>query len=129
MKPEQLKEALLLAGWRFGLQPFRTASVDWYAWMPRELRETVSHCVCNDRPPSFCLEPFSIELDGVTHSSVTFRLCGELPNGQWVDLRAYSVQMEDAMKTISPAKAVLFAAWEAAYAAAITATANINTKG
>lgn len=118
MTPENLKQALEAAGWQTSEQILRSAgnTVDWYAWPPRSQRATPTNCACNDKPPSFVLEPFSFEMNAKFMSSVTFRLCGELPNGRWVDFKVYSVDMDEAMQEIEPAKAVLFAAWEAACA-------------
>ena len=95
MTPDELKQALIAAGWRISEQRFRDLGCNWYAWLPREQRAMLSDCACNDKPPSFTIEPASIEIHDKIHSSVTFRLCGELPNGRWVDLQAYKEIKED----------------------------------
>lgn len=119
MSITELKAALEAAGWRISaIEPHYGSN--WYAWLPRDARATKSACACNDKPPSFCIEPSSFDYSGVKHSSATFRLCGELPNGHWVDLRVYSVPVSEVMAAVEPAKAALFAAWEASVAATQT---------
>lgn len=118
MIPNQLRHSLEALGWRTDEQHLVHSGNEcrWYAWAPREMRKTPTDCACNDKPPSLAIEPFSFEMNGVQHSSVTFRLTGELPSSRWVDFRVYSVDMDECVQEIDAAKAVLLGAWEAACA-------------
>lgn len=110
MTPAELKESLIAAGWTISIQPRKTGC-DWYAWARK--REGIPDCACNDKPPSFVVTPYAIDVNGPWHS-VEFSVCGELPNGRWVELKVYSVPMDEAMEAIDPARKALFAAWTAA---------------
>lgn len=111
MTPDELKEKLIASGWAMGSQP-RETGCDWYAWARN--REGIPDCACNDKPPSFVLTPYHIDMRSSKWRSVEFSVCGEMPNGRWVDLRVYSVPMDEAMDAIEPARKALFAAWTAA---------------
>lgn len=114
MDSKELKELLRQSGWRFGSQITDSVNVaNWSAW--RSDRLSARRCICNHKPPSFSIEPFEFEMHGELHGSVTFRLCGELPMGQWVDFRIYSVPITETMQQIPAAQAVLDAAWVAAW--------------
>ena len=117
MKLEALSEELFSMGWMIESSEMNNHGCGWYGWLGRGDRQTPTNCACNDKPPSFVIEPSSFDLHGVMHSSVTFRLCGELPNGRWVNFSVYSIALDDAIKEIEPSKAVLFASWEAACSA------------
>ena len=115
MTPADLKAALLALGWRTS-KAIITTGVDWYAWLPSELRPKWRDCTSNDRPPSFCIEPHHYIFDsGEEHGSVEFRLCGEVPGGHLLDLKLYSVDMKDCIETIPAAVALLGAGWDQAH--------------
>jgi len=115
MTPSDLKSALTALGWRTS-KSITPSNVDWYAWLPRDLRPAWHDCTSNDKPPSFCIEPHAYTFnDGAEHGSVEFRLCGEVPGGHWLDLKLYSVDMKDCIKTIPVALALLGTAWDAAH--------------
>lgn len=116
MSLDKLKKQLLALGWNVSItEP--SYGCNWYAWLPREQRQTPSDCACNDKPPAFFLEPSRIEVGTSLHCSGTFRLTGEVANDAWVDLRVYSVPIDKVIESIPSAKATLFAAWEAAFSA------------
>ena len=115
MELDDLKKQLVSAGWQISASEFLSGS-DWYAWLSREARQTKSNCNCNDKPPSFCIEPSSFVAGGKTHSMATFRLCAELPTGRWVDFRVYNIPLSEVIPAIESAKSALFAAWEASVA-------------
>lgn len=119
--PSQLKTALQALGWTTSQNNLASPGnfCTWYAFPPRSFRDTPSFCTCNNKPPGFMLQPHSVEMNGEAHSSVTFSLFGQIPNGRWVDFKVYSVDMEDALQEIGPARDVLFASWEAAFAACL----------
>lgn len=116
---EELKQELVSAGWRISRALDSKFNIcTWYAWLPRTERVTEVYCECNDKPPSLCIIPSLIHVsDSKEAGASTFRLCGEVKGGLWVDLNVYSVDLKDTMKTIEPAKKILFAAWEAAHKA------------
>ena len=81
--------------------------------LAEQVRATVQgHQVLLDLPSRAAGNTFS---DGVEHGSVEFRLCGEVPGGHWLDLKLYSVDMKDCIKTIPVALALLGTAWDAAH--------------
>ena len=115
MNPDDLKAALLALGWRTS-KPITSSGVDWYAWLPRDLRPKWRDCTSNNKAPSFCIEPHHYIFDnGEEHGSVEFRLCGEVPGGRWLDLKLYSVPMNDCIQTIPTAMALLGSAWDQAH--------------
>ena len=115
MTHAELKPALIALGWRTS-KAFITGSVDWYAWLPRDQRPAWPDCTSNDKPPSFCIEPHHYTFnDGDEHNSVEFRLCGEVPGGHWLDMKLYSVPMDQCISTIPAALAILGAAWSDAH--------------
>ena len=54
-------------------------------------------------------------MHGTTHASAEIRLVGEMPNGQWVDFKAYSIPMAEVMDALPGALETLEAAWVAAW--------------
>lgn len=115
MHHEDLKTALKAAGWRIAASPVRDATndADWYAWKPD--RTSGRECICNDKPPSITVTPYQFDMHGTTHASAEIRLVGEMPNGQWVDFRAYSIPMAEVMDALPGALKALEAAWVAAW--------------
>ena len=116
MNLDDLKKQLLSLGWNISTtDPIH--GCNWYAWLPREQRQTLSDCACNNKPPAFCLDLSRFEVGTSVHCSGTFRLTGEVANDAWVDLRVYSVPIDKVIQSIPSAKATLFSAWEAAFSA------------
>lgn len=115
MHHEDLKATLAAAGWRIAASPVRDATndADWYAWLPG--RTSARDCRCNDKPPSITVNPYQFDMHGTTHASAEIRLVGEMPNGQWVDFRAYSIAMAEVMDALPGALKALEAAWVAAW--------------
>ena len=119
MTPDDLKSALESAGWRIGKQSLRSDDDDvpWYAWLPSTVadRANMTHCVSNEKPPAFCIEPHEFKHQSGTHRSVEFRVCGAVGEKEhWLDLRLYSVPMDECLDTIPDAIKLLVAAWNAA---------------
>ena len=112
MKAFELRAKLEGLDWR--ITESRTSNVGWYAWLEGSKRSDWPDCTCNEKPPSFCIEPHEIEHAGVVHGSVEFRVCGEVNPDRWVDLRMYSVTMNKCIESIPDATAILKAAWTAA---------------
>lgn len=112
MTPDQLKAALRADGWRLeGRGLGRNSGVPWYAW--KRLQDAVD-CTCNEKPPSLIVEPWeSIDGAGKAWRSVEIEITGEVRD-TWVNFKAYSINMEDAMAELPRATAVLLAAWNAA---------------
>lgn len=108
-----LSISLEQAGWRIAKTPIRDAMdlCDWYAWQPKRPSDWPD-CGCNNKPPSLTVQPSFFEIDGRTHSSAEFRLCGE-KSGSWFDLKLYSVALDEVVKTIPRATQTLGAAWKA----------------
>lgn len=126
--PSQLKIALQALGWQVQKNPMASPGnlCTWDAFPPRAFRDTPSFCTCNNIPPGFMLQPYSFEMNGKVHSSVTFSLFGQIPNERWVDFKVYSVDMKDALQEIGPARDLLFASWEAAFTASLISKKELN---
>lgn len=115
MHHEDLKTALKAAGWRIAKNHLNDSMnvADWSAWKPD--RTSGRECICNDKPPSVTVNPYQFDMHGTTHASAEIRLVGEMPNGQWVDFRAYSIAMAEVMGALPGALKALEAAWVAAW--------------
>lgn len=115
MHHEDLKAILSAAGWRSAKNPINDSmnGADWYAWKPG--RTSARECVCNEKPPSVTVNPYQFDMHGHTHASAEIRLTGELPSGQWVDFKVYSVPMNEVMDVLPGALEALEVAWVAAW--------------
>lgn len=110
MRPDQLRAALEVAGWRVcEANEYEMNECKWYAWLPKR-PATWPDCECNDKPPSVTMRPFFLTINGLDHGSVEFGLCGEL-HGRWHNLTMYSVAPDEAMDAIPEALKYLGAAW------------------
>ena len=112
MRATELKTQLARLGWRISESTMYQCG--WYAWALNGTRTDWPDCTSNERPPSFCIEPHEIEHLDLLHSSVEFRVRGEVNPGQWVDLRVYGVPMNECIEAIPGATEILKAAWTAA---------------
>lgn len=115
MHHEDLKATLAAAGWRIAKNHLNDSMniADWYAWLPS--RRSARECRCNDKPPSVTVNPYQFDMHGTTHASAEIRLVGEMPDGQWIDFRAYSIAMAEVMGALPGALKALEAAWVAAW--------------
>lgn len=115
MHHEDLKTALEAAGWRIAKNHLNDSmnDADWYAWLPS--RRSARECRCNDKPPAVTVSPYQFDMHGTTHASAEIRLVGEMPDGQWIDFKAYSVPMHEVMDALPGALKALEAAWVAAW--------------
>ena len=78
-------------------------------------RAELANCTSNEKPPAFCIEPHEFKHQSGTHRSVEFRVCGAVGEKKhWLDLRLYSVPMDECLDTIPDAIKLLVAAWNAA---------------
>ena len=127
MTHEDLKATLETAGWRIAKNHLNdgTNEAEWYAWKPD--RTSARECVCNDKPPSATVNPYQFDMHGNTHASAEIRLVGEMPNGQWIDFKVYSVPMHEVMDVLPGALKALDAAWVAAWDTAIPKGTNKPT--
>ena len=112
MNATELRKAIENLGWRITTSTMHNTG--WYAWLGGSNRADWTDCTSNEKPPSFCVDPYEFEHYGTLHSSVKFRVCGEVNPGRWVDLRVYSVPMSECIESIPDATAILKAAWNAA---------------
>lgn len=115
MHHEDLKHHLEAAGWRIAKNHLNDSMnvADWYAWKPDST--SARECICNDKPPSVTVNPYQFDMHGITHASAEIQLVGEMPDGQWVDFRAYSIAMAEVMGALPGALKALEAAWVAAW--------------
>ena len=106
-----LKAKLKEQGWRIAKSAIQDHInlADWYAWNP--VRKSDRDCCSNNKPPVVTVDPFEYQY----FASAEIRLAGELPNGRWVDLRVYSIPMNEVMDALPNALLVLEAAWVAAW--------------
>lgn len=112
MTPDQLRAALAADGWRFG-KAHKDTGVPWYAW--QKLAGSAD-CAHNEKPPSLILNPYELHVHDQTWHSVEFEVCGEAACGRWLNLKSYSVRMDEAMTAYPRCAALLRAAWNAAAA-------------
>lgn len=111
MTPDELKKALNAAGWRFAAEHSNTG-VEWYAY---KTLEAAADCLCNEKPPSLTLKPWSIARpDDAPYQSVEFTVTGEAGKDTWVTFKVYSIAMDRAIEMIPRATNILLAAWNAA---------------
>jgi hypothetical protein len=116
VSPDELKAALIDAGLK--VWPETLGGPLHCGWNAYRSLKGATWCHCNDKPPQLIVEPFEFTHphDGSVHRSVQFRLVGELPCGEWADLRIYSVPIDKAMGLLPVADTILRATWEAAVA-------------
>lgn len=107
MNAAELKLELDKLGWKFDSSWRTNAGVDWCACTTLE---GALDCSSNLKPPSLTLTPWEYSDGG----SVEFSVRGAVWNDMWLDLKLYSVKMDDALATIPQAKAIMLAAWNAA---------------
>ena len=112
MRATELKTQLARLGWRVSESTMYQCG--WYAWVPIGDRIDWPDCTSNEKPQSFCIEPYEIDHLDKVHSSAQFRVCGEVNPDQWVDLRVYGVPMNECIEAIPAATEILKAAWTAA---------------
>lgn len=117
MTPEKLKVELEKLGWRISRSIYKDTGVDWYAWLPSYGRIGMGDCTSNERPPSFCINPWHIKSEKYESCSVEFDVCGAVDGDRWLSLKAYSVPMDKTLESIPAVKTILSAAWNAALAA------------
>lgn len=110
---ENLRASLKAAGWRIAKKVMYESldQCDWYAWQPKRPSDWPD-CECNNKPPSLTLTPALLAVDGRTHGSATFSVCGEM-GGKWYDLKLYAVPISEAGQTVGRATRSLGAAWQA----------------
>ncbi len=109
--PDELKQALIAAGWQVTNSSAHSKSCGWNAWMPVE---GAPHNWDQDNAPSFCLTPDHYVSESSIHSNVTFSVRGQVAGGRALSLEIYSVPMDKALESVHFAKAVLLSAWTAA---------------
>jgi hypothetical protein len=118
MTPDELKQDLTDAGWRISPNTIRRDDVQWYAWLPltNAGRAELANCTSNEKPPAICIEPHEFDHGSMAHRSVEFIIRGAVGEDgkHWLDLRVYSVPMDECMDTIPAAVKLLGAAWNAA---------------
>jgi hypothetical protein len=111
MTPEVLKNALAAEGFKIAPNHLRDSSVGWYAW--RQLRDCPD-CALNDKPPSLIVYPYHINHADRDWYSVEFDLSGQLPTGEWLNAKVYSITMDEAIAKIPNAERILVTVWNAA---------------
>lgn len=118
MTPDELKQALTDAGWQISPSTTRRDDVQWCAWLLSTStgRAELVDCTSNEKPPSLCIEPHELDHPSGVHRSVEFIIRGAVGEDgkHWLDLRVYSVPMDECMDTIPAAMNLLGAAWNAA---------------
>lgn len=85
--------------------------MDWSAY---HRREGAHDCTTNERPPAIVIIPYALDHPSGIHTAVEFEVVGELPSGCWVNLKAYSVPVDDVMTSLQGVAGILRAAWNAA---------------
>ena len=110
---DDLKAALIAAGWRVEKNPFQDEfnQANWYAWQPQRPKDW-PNCECNDKPPALTLWPSAgtVPNTGQIYSGAEYEVCGEL-HGRWFKLRSYSYRLNEVIEAAPQATAHLGAAW------------------
>lgn len=106
---DDLKDTLSELGWKIENQQTRQSGnlATWCAYMRSS---TGAHCECNERTPQFVITPF--DFDFIQQGSVEISIVGEA-NGQWWDLKCYSVPLDKVIPSLSKVCTGLLGAWNA----------------
>jgi hypothetical protein len=110
MNTKQLYAALEQAGWAMAPQADTSTGVTWYAW--RRLKGA-KNCLCNDKPPSLCIVPYSLTFGEIVCESVQFEIRGQIEDGHWIGFKVYSVPFEDVIPQADMHADTLRKAWNA----------------
>lgn len=111
MNTKELYAALEQAGWSFASAIEKTG-VSWYAH-----RRLIGgkNCWCNDKPPSICIKPWSIDITNQFQpkmwEAVEISVSGQTHKGDWVDFKVYGVKFDDVMGSIEQHTNTLRTAW------------------
>lgn len=106
---DELRAELTALDWRIEGKS-KDTGVGWYAW---KRLEGAADCVCNDKPPSLIITPYEVAVHGKTWRSAEFEVTGEVANGRWLKLKAYSVQIDEVIDAIPECSLLLRSAWNA----------------
>ena len=106
---EDLHDTLVELGWKIENQvaPDINNLVSWCAYLraPSNI-----HCECNERSPQFIITPYDFAYHKAT--SVEVSIIGEA-NGEWWDLKCYTVPIDKVIPSLPKICTGLLAAWEA----------------
>lgn len=105
-------------GFRFSRQMFDTG-VDWYAW---RTPSGAVNCAHNNKAPSLIVTPYSHFLNGKAHQSAELSITAASDNAVWLQIKAYSFKLDEAIANLRKVERIIVAAWNAAAQEAIQPT-------
>lgn len=108
---DDLKDTLSELGWKIeNQQTLQSGNLaTWCAYMRSS---TGAHCETNERTPQFIITPFEVDNLWLKTSSVEISIIGEA-NGQWWDLKCYSVPLDKVIPRLPQICTGLLTAWNA----------------
>jgi hypothetical protein len=106
-----LMDTLTELGWKIEPQsPLKSGNVaTWFAFIRSS---TGAHCETNKSCPHFLITPFEINSPLAKTSSVEISIVGEA-NGQWWDIKCYTVPVDRVIPSLPKICTGLLAAWNA----------------
>ena len=106
----KLKKFLEERGYKFYRNYIDRANLcDWYA---SKRTESKRECTSNNKPVQIVVTPHKYVHGSISQTSVEIDLTAEF-NGQWWQLKAYSLAPVDAIKNLDMIEKSLVKAWEA----------------
>ena len=105
---DKLKTFLEKSGYKF-YKNYIDRGFDWYACKRSESKR---ECTSNEKPVQIVVTPHKYVHGSISQTSVEIDLTAEF-NGQWWQLKAYSLAPVDAIKNLDMIEASLVKAWEA----------------
>lgn len=114
MNLSELKQTLIEEGWDEHSCP--RVGEEYYKWHLVKKMQSKALCLCNDRPPSYGLDAYSIELTDKDLLQIEIRIFGEVRKGYWIEYKFYSMTPDEFYKGRKFVMRKLKKAWETARA-------------
>ncbi len=84
----------------------------WYAY--RRTNRPARTCECNDdKTMQIVIRPYEFDLGATQYRSAEVSACGEYGDGQWWELKAYSINPDDLPAKLDGIEKSLIEAWNA----------------
>ena len=108
---DDLRDTLSELGWKIETQSLLKLGnvATWCAFMRSS---TGAHCETNERNPQFLITPFEINNFWLKTSMVEISIIGEA-NGEWWDLKCYTIPVDMVIPSLPKICTGLLAAWNA----------------
>jgi hypothetical protein len=108
---DDLGDTLMELGWKIEKQyPLKDGNVaTWRAYMRSS---TGAHCETNERTPQFVITPFELDSIYAKMATIEISIIGGA-NGEWWDLKCYTVPVDKVIPSLPKICTGLLAAWNA----------------